>query len=104
MNIDGMGRPRSQPPRLMSERDRYILARAYYGELCDQQNLPADQREWFDVEIAIRIVLALFPELVVDHSIAKPVLDAKPAIEFFDFEEGEQPTHTLADDNIIYLR
>ena len=98
MNIDGMGRPRSQPPRLMSERDRYTLARAYYGELCAQQNLPAEQREWFDVEIAIRIVLALFPELVVDHSITKPTLE-------FDFEEdGKTMQPAPADDNIIYLR
>jgi hypothetical protein len=39
--------------------------------------------------------LALFPELVVDHGIA---------LEFFEFEEGEQPTHTPPNDNIIYLR
>ena len=102
--INGMGRPRSQPPRLFSERDRYTLARMYYSELCAQQDVPAEQRDWFDVDVAMRIVLALFPELVVDHSIAKPVLDAKPPIEFFEFEDGEQPTHTLPDYNIIYLR
>ena len=43
----------------------------------------------------IRILLALFPELVVNHGIA---------LEFFEFEEGEQPIHTPPDDNIIYLR
>ena len=92
--IDGMGRPSSQPPRLMSERDRYALARAYYCDLRDDQNLPADQPKWSDVD-AYRIVLALFPELVVNHGIA---------LEFFEFEEGEQPIHTPPDDNIIYLR
>ncbi len=92
--IDGIGRPRSQPPRLMSERERYTLARAFYCDLRDDQNLPAEQRKWSDVD-AMRILLALFPELVVDHGIA---------LEFFEFEEGEQPTHTPPNDNIIYLR
>jgi hypothetical protein len=83
----------------MSECDRYSLARAYYCYyLCEQQDLPEEQRERSNIDEAIRIVLALFPELVLDHGIAKP------ALEFFEFEEGEQPTHTPADDNIIYLR
>ena len=48
--LDGMGRPKSQPPRLMSERDRYSLARAYYCDLRDEQNITAEQRKWSDVD------------------------------------------------------
>ena len=36
----------------MSERDRYALATAYYGDLRDHQDLPADQPEWSDVDDA----------------------------------------------------
>lgn len=93
--IDGMGQHSSQPPWL-SEHDRYVLARAYYCFFCEQQNLPEEQREWPGVDDAIRIVLALFPELALFRGIAKPALDPE--------ERDRMMLPAPAGDNIVYLR
>jgi hypothetical protein len=83
MNINDICQHRSQGPRL-TEFDRFTFARLFYNFLCEQQNLPEEQREWADVDGGIRIVLALFPELFLLRDQVAP--------------------RAPADDNVFYLR
>ena len=87
--INGIDRHGSQPHRL-SEQNRFTLARGCYRFLYEQQNLPVEQREFPNVNDTIRLVLALFPELMLDRGIAQMELDRRAA-------------PASADDNIIHL-
>ena len=86
--IDGIGQDRPQPP--WSDRERYGLAKALYRFLCEQQDVPVEQREFPNVNDAIRVVLALFPELMLDHGVVA-------------MERERRTPFAPTDDNIIHL-
>jgi hypothetical protein len=81
--VNGIPPRRSQPPWL-SEHKRFLIAKAYYAFLRELE----DRREGHTAS-ALRVLLALFPELVLAR---------------FDLDEDCVTPPAAADDNIVYLR
>jgi hypothetical protein len=89
--LNGTDRQRSQP---LSLHDRYIVAKAYYCFFCEQQKAAEELREWRSAGDAIRILLALFPELVLEPGIPQPAT--------LDLDLTRPPA--TASDNVVHLR